>query len=244
MEPEGRIALVTGAARRLGRHLAVSIAEAGAASVVIHHHASPDHAEAVREEIQALGVRAIVVQADLTRTDEIPALFERVGEALGRLDLLVNSAALFQHRAVMEITPEEWNRVLGLNLTAPFFCSQHAARLMGQEGGQIINIADVAAFQPWSGYAHHSVSKAGIVMLTRVLAKALAPRIRVNAVAPGTVLPPADLDASQRQDLADATALKRLGSPQDVAEAVLFLARSRYITGETIVVDGGKILMT
>jgi NAD(P)-dependent dehydrogenase (short-subunit alcohol dehydrogenase family) len=242
MDPAGKVALVTGAARRLGRAIARGLAEAGA-SIAVHHRDSTVAAEEAIHEFRRLGVRAEAFQADLTDTAQITALFARIDEAFGRLDILVNSAARFEKKPVHEITVKDWNRTLDLNLRAPFFCSQNAARLMRSAGsGVIINIADVGSFQPWSGYAHHSISKAGLVMMTQVLARALAPDIRVNAVAPGPVLPPDDLTADDLQKLAGLTALKRLGAPDDVSKSVLFLVSSDYITGETIVVDGGKLL--
>jgi NAD(P)-dependent dehydrogenase (short-subunit alcohol dehydrogenase family) len=242
MEPAGKVALVTGAARRLGRAIARGLAEAGA-SIAVHHRDSTEAAEEAVNEFSRLGVRAEAFQADLTDTAQITTLFARIDEAFGRLDILVNSAARFEKKPVNEITPEDWDRTLDLNLRAPFFCSQNATRLMRSAGsGVIINIADVGSFQPWSGYAHHSISKAGLVMMTRVLARGLAPDIRVNAVAPGPVLPPDDLTADDLQKLAGLTALKRLGAPYDVSRTVLFLVSSDYITGETIVVDGGKLL--
>lgn len=242
MDPQGRVALITGSARRLGRTIAHALAESGA-DIVVHHHASPDAAASTAEELGKLGVRVLVLQADLTDLAEIDRLFRSIDETLGRLDILVNSAAIFQRKPVLDIGASDWDAVLNLNLRAPFFCSQSAARLMGRTGGKIVNIADVAAFQPWSAYAHHSISKAGLVMMTRVLARALAPRIQVNAVAPGPVLPPEGLTDEERQRLVEGTALKRLGDPSDVADAVLFLIRSDFITGETILVDGGKMLL-
>jgi pteridine reductase len=240
----GRVALVTGSARRLGRSIAGALAEAGCA-IVIHHHASSAEAGDAVRECQAHGVDAEAFQADLGDPSQIDRLFAQLESSFGRLDILVNNAAIFAGAPATQITPEEWNRVLNLNLRAPFFCSQHAARLMKRTGaGSIVNIADVAAFQAWPGYAHYCVSKAGLVMATRVLARALAPEVRVNAVAPGPVLPPDDASAAERERLAELTALKRLGRPEDVVQAVLFLVGSSYITGETIVVDGGKLLRT
>ncbi len=242
MELSGKVALVTGSARRLGSAIALGLARAGA-SVGIHHNSSPEAAESVVRKLRRLGVSAEAFQADLTDVEQLFALFSEVDAAFGRLDILVNSAAHFEHRPVLEITPEDWDGTLDLNLRAPFFCSQSAARIMQRTGGgSIINIADIGSFQPWPGYAHHCASKAGLVMLTRVLARALAPVIRVNAVAPGPVLPPDDLTVEQRQHLASLTALGRLGSPEDVVRAVLFLVDSDYVTGETVVVDGGKLL--
>lgn len=240
MEIAGRIALVTGSARRLGRAIAAALADAGA-DVAIHHHASPDAAQEAAAELRAFGVRSRAFQADLTDIGAIDRLFERVEASFGGLDILVNSAAIFEHRRFLDVTPADWDRAIDLNLRAPFFCIQRAARRM-PEGGAIVNIADVAAFETWTGYAPYSIAKAGLVLMTRLAARALGPAIRVNAVAPGSVLPPEDLSAEERERLARATALKRLGSPRDITEAVLFLVRSDYITGETLVVDGGKLV--
>jgi NAD(P)-dependent dehydrogenase (short-subunit alcohol dehydrogenase family) len=244
MELNGRVALVTGSARRLGRSIASALAEAGCA-IAIHHNASRAEAGDAVRECQAHGVDAEAFQADLGDPEQIDRLFAELESSLGRLDILVNNAAIFAGVPATQITPEEWDRVLNLNLRAPFFCSQQAARLMKRAGaGSIVNIADVAAFQAWPGYAHYCVSKAGLVMVTRVLARALAPEVRVNAVAPGPVLPPEDTSADERERLAELTALKRLGRPEDIVQAVLFLVASSYITGETIAVDGGKLLRT
>jgi NAD(P)-dependent dehydrogenase (short-subunit alcohol dehydrogenase family) len=241
MDLEGKVALVTGGARRVGRAIAAALARARM-HVAIHHHASPDQARETARELERDGVHTAVFQADLTDFPQLVGLFEAHEAEFGRLDVLVNNAAIFERKPVAEIAPEDWSRTIDLNLRAPFFCSQHAARSMAETGGRIVNIADVAAFEAWPGYAHYCISKAGLIMMTRVLARALAPRIHVNAVAPGPVLPPEALTDSEREAIADATVLRRLGSPDDVADAVIFLARSNYITGETIVVDGGKRL--
>ena len=245
MDPKDRVALVTGSARRLGREIARALAGAGA-DIAVHYHRSARAAREAADELRSLGARAELFTADLSQAEEIDALFAAVDRAFGRLDILVNNASLFEHRPALEVTPVDWDRVLDINLRAPFFCSQAAARLMrrdaGGEAGVIINMADAAALQPWPGYAPHSISKAGIVMMTRVLARALAPDVRVNAVAPGPVLPPEAADDEERARLARLTALGRLGTPADVSRTVLFLVESDYITGETVVVDGGKTL--
>jgi pteridine reductase len=242
MELSGKVALVTGSARRLGAAIARGLARAGT-SVAIHHSKSPQAAETVARELGQLGAHVEIFQADLTDSRQIFDLFSDIDKTFGRLDILVNSAAIFERKPVLEITPEIWDRTLNLNLRAPFFCSQSAARLMQRAGGGlIINIADIGSFQPWPAYAHHCTAKAGIVMLTRVLARALAPDVRVNAIAPGPVLPPDDLTDEQRRQLAGMTVLGRLGDPEDILKAVLFLLESDYVTGETIVVDGGKLL--
>lgn len=243
MKLDDRVALVTGSARRLGRQIALALAGSGA-DVAVHCHRSTRAARQTVEELRALGIRAEVFNADLTRVQEIDALFAAVESAFGRLDVLVNNASVFERKPFLDVAPDDYDRVMGVNLRAAFFCSQVAARLMRRGGaGLIVNLADVAAYQPWPAYAAHSISKAGLVMMTRVLARALAPEIRVNAVAPGPVLPPETADDAERERLAELTALRRLGTPEDVARAVLFLVDSDYITGETIVVDGGKSLM-
>lgn len=237
------MALVTGSARRLGKAIALGLAEAGA-DIAVHHHASPADAAATVAELEQLGVRAVDFTADLRDPARIPDLFKAIERVFGRLDILVNSAATFEHAPVLEIRTEDWDRVMSLNLRAPFLCSQQAAGLMRAGGGlgKIVNIADVGAFEAWPGYVHHCVSKAGLVMLTRAMARALAPDILVNAVAPGTVLPPDGTSKEERAELAAMTSLGRLGTPADVVRAVLFLVESDYVTGETVVVDGGKTL--
>ncbi|MGD2152820.1 MAG: SDR family oxidoreductase [Gemmatimonadales bacterium] len=244
MELSGKVALVTGSARRLGRSIAEALAQTGC-GIAIHHHASPGDADDAVRRCQAHGVEAAVFQADLGEPDQIDRLFAEIEARFGQLDVLVNNAATFARVPATQITPQEWDRVLDLNLRAPFLCSQRAARLMKRAGaGAIINIADVGAFQAWPGYAHYCVSKAGLVMATRVLARALAPEVRVNAVAPGPVLPREGTSPDMRARLAASTALQRLGGPEDIVRTVLFLIESSYITGETIVVDGGKLLRT
>lgn len=244
MPLRGRTALVTGSARRLGRAIAAGLARRGV-EIAVHHHASPDDAAQAVHEFQGLGVRSRAYRADLRDPAQIESLFRSIESDFGGLDILVNSAAVLEHRPILEITPDEWDDVLNLNLRAPLLCAQHAARLMMKAGGgRIVNLSDLAAFQPWTGYAHHCVSKAGLEALTRVLARGLAPAIRVNAVAPGPVLPPDEWGEAERAALIRRTALKRLGSPEDVVRAVVFVLESDYMTGATVVVDGGRLLMT
>lgn len=241
MELTGKVALITGSAHRLGRAMACALAGDGA-DVAVHHHRAAEAAAETVEKLKALGVRAASIQADLTDPVQIARLFREHDEIFGHLDVLVNSAAVFQRKAFPEIDVADWDRVMNLNLRGPFLCSQQAAQRMKRAGaGLIVNIADVAAFQGWPGYAHYCVSKAGLVALTRVLARILAPEIRVNAIAPGPVLPPSETTAEEQERLAKLTALGRVGSPDDVCRALRFLVGSDYVTGETIVVDGGKL---
>jgi NAD(P)-dependent dehydrogenase (short-subunit alcohol dehydrogenase family) len=240
MEIMGKTALVTGGAHRLGRAFALGLAEAGA-DVVINYHGSAEAARSTQAEIRELGRRAVTVQGDVASSGDVQRLVQTAADAFGRLDILVNSASLFQRTPFPEIGEEEWDRVLAVNLKGPFLLSQAAAPLLRREGGGVIvNIVDLSALQPWANYAHHAVSKAGLLHLTRVLARALAPEIRVNAIAPGTVLPPEDPEA---HDGGGRHVVARDGRPEDVVAALLHLVRSDFVTGENLVVDGGRLLL-
>ncbi|HUF49551.1 MAG TPA: SDR family oxidoreductase [Longimicrobiales bacterium] len=239
MEITGTTALVTGGARRVGRVISLALAEAGA-DVVVNYNASGAAAAQTVADIGGLGRRALAVQADVSRADDLDRLIAETTAAFGRLDIVVNSASLFERSPVLDITEAEWDRVLGVNLKAPFLLSQRAAPLLRRRGGVIINILDLSAFQPWPSFAHHAVSKAGLLHLTRVLARALAPEIRVNAIAPGTVLPP---EAQAGEDGSERRVLRREGEPADVTDALLYLIRSDFVTGEILVVDGGRMLL-
>jgi pteridine reductase len=242
MELHGRVALVTGGGRRLGRALAAALAGRGMA-VAIHHHASSGGAEELREQVRAAGGRAECFAANLSDAHAARALPGRVVESFGRLDVLVNSAAVMRHLGFEETTVEQYDAILDLNLRAAFFCTQGAAAALRASRGKVVNIADLSGLEPWPGYAAHSVSKAGMVMLTQVLARALAPDVTVNAIAPGTVLVPEEYDAETRERLARTTPLQRLGSPEDAIAAVLYLLEGGdFVTGETLVVDGGRRL--
>jgi pteridine reductase len=242
MELAGRVALVTGAGRRLGRELARALAGRGMA-IAIHHHASSRGAESLRAEVTAAGGRAERFAADLSDAAAARALPEAVAKTFGRLDVLVNSAAVMHRLDFERTTPEQYDAILNLNLRSVFFCTQGAAPALRAARGKVVNLADLAGLQPWPGFAAHSVSKAGVVMLTKVLARALAPDVTVNAIAPGAVLVPEEYDAEERQRLAKAAPLGRLGSPQDVVGALLYLLEAAdFVTGEVLTVDGGRLL--
>jgi pteridine reductase len=240
---ENRVALVTGGAHRVGRGIALALARAGA-DVLVHYHASADAAAETVAAIQGLGRRSRAVGADLGDPEGVAQLFAGLdGATAGRLDVLVNSAAIMERGDVLTLSAAEWDRTLAVNLRAPFLCAQQAARrMLAGDGGVIINIADVAGLRPWAGYPHHSVSKAGLIMLTQVLARALAPRVRVNAVAPGPVAAPQGWDAARWQTVWSRLPLQRAGSPDDVGEAVVYLVQADFVTGEVLVVDGGDRL--
>ena len=239
MELSGKVAVVTGGAHRVGKAIALALAGAGA-HLVIHYHASAEADDTLRE-IEALGVRAIGVSADLSDPAGATVVFEAAEREFGGVDLLVNSAASFQSGSVLTLSPEEWQDTLNVNLSGPFYCAQLAARAMlARGGGAIVNIADLSGLQPWAKYPAHSVSKAGLLMLTKVLAKALAPTIRVNAIAAGSVIKPPEWAEARWQASSQHTLLKRPGSGYDVAHAALFLLQEDYITGTTLLVDGGR----
>lgn len=233
-----QVALVTGAGRRVGQALALALAGRGC-DVAVHYNASAEGAAETAEAARRAGVRAQPFGEDLTRAGAPARLVENVVSAFGRLDIVVNSAAVMLRTPVDEVTTEQWDLVMNLNLRAPFFVAQAAARHL-PDGGVIINIADLSAYETWPGYLPHGVSKAALVHLTRGLARVLAPRVRVNGIAPGTVLLPEGWDPASAEPLRETTPLRRWGTPEDVAQAMLYLLDAGYVTGETIVVDGGR----
>lgn len=242
MTLEGRAALVTGAGRRVGQAIAVGLARAGC-DVAVHVHGTADGGAETVRQIRALGRRAEALAADLRDPAAARALAARAAAFLGgRLDILVNSAAIMVRQPVEEVTPETWDATLDLNLRAPFFVTQGALAYLRASRGRVVNLADVAALEPWPAYVPHSVSKAGVVMLTKGLARALAPDVTVNAVAPGAVLLPEDWGETARRHIAETTPLGRLGSPDDVVAAVHYLLTAEYVTGTVLVVDGGRAI--
>lgn len=236
------VALVTGGAVRVGRVISLALAEAGY-DLLVHYHSSAGPAEEVRDRVEALGRRCLIHGADLSDPDSPERLAEAVRDEFGRLDLLVNSAANFRSHHILDVDAEEWDRALDVNLRAPHLLTRAASGMLRTARGAVVNIADHMGLKPWVRYGHHSVSKAALVHLTRIQARALAPEVRVNAVAPGLVLPPEGLSPEALEREVDATLLKRKGTPEDVAEAVLYLARASYVTGHLLVVDGGGTLL-
>jgi len=237
---QGKVALVTGAAKRLGRAVALRLAEEGA-DVAVHYRTSQPEAQDAVKEIEKLGKRAVAFGADLGSVDEIKRLIDQAGKHFGRLDILVNSAANFLPASMVSTTEEIWDAALDTNLRAPFFCAQAAAPWLRRAQGVIINFADTGGLLGWTGYIPHSVSKAGVIMLTKVLAKALAPEVRVNAIAPGTITMAGD-PPEWEADYIKLAPLRRSGQPSDITDSVLFLVRSKFITGHVLMVDGGRTL--
>ena len=243
MELRGRVALVTGAGRRVGRAIAIALGAQGM-RVAVHYNASADGAEETAALIRDAGGDARVLGADLTVARDCEQLVDAAAVAFGALDVVVNSAAVMMRTPVGEVTADDWDAMFALNLRAPFFIAQRAAPHLAKARGAIVNIADLAAFETWPAYVPHGITKAGVVQMTRALARTLAPDVRVNAIAPGAVLLPDDWDEQSGERLVATTPLARLGSPDDVVQAMLYLLAADYVTGETIVVDGGRHVRT
>ena len=231
---EGRVVLVTGAAKRIGRGIALRLAREGA-RVAIHYHGSEAEARATAAECG----NAPIFQANLERVAEVERLFADVDAHFGRIDALVNNAARFTRIPALEITEADWDFVHSVNLKATFFCCQQAARRMiAGDGGRIVNLSSLGGLRPWSQHAHYCASKAGVIMLTRALAKAFAPKVTVNSVAPG-VIPFGEPD-DRVQRLISKTPAQRGGTADEIADAVVFfLTASNFITGQVLAVDGG-----
>jgi 3-oxoacyl-[acyl-carrier protein] reductase/pteridine reductase len=235
----GRVALVTGAGKRIGRSVALALGAAGA-DVVVHYRSSRAEAEGVAGEIQQMGRRALAVPADVAKAAEVRHLLAVTQQEFGRLDILVNNAGMFAHAKFEEISEAQWDEMLAVNLKSQFLCAQAAAPLLRASGaGRIINISSLGGLLAWPGHMHYCVSKAGVVMLTHCLARALAPEILVNSVAPGTIQFPGELPDEEYIRRAP---LHATGTGDDIAAAVLFFARSDFVTGQVLAVDGGRML--
>lgn len=240
MNPQGKTALITGGAHRVGKAISLALARAGA-NVVVNYHTSAAAAEATAAEVRELGVEALAVQANIADWDQVAAMVEAARDSFGGVDILVNSASLWQATPFPMPSPEAWHQVTGILINGSFYCANLVAPLMLAKGeGTIINIVDLSAWEPWPNFMAHSVGKAALLALSRQLALELAPTVRVNAVAPGPVLPPPDFEEAKIKRIAKKTLLNRWGEPEDVAEAVLYFVQATYVTGEVIAVDGGE----
>ena len=236
-----RVALVTGGAIRVGRAITLALADA-AYDVLISYRSSAGPAKDTRASVESLGRRCETVRADLRVPSSAAIVIDAVRDTFGRLDLVVNSAASFDERALLDVDAEAWDTVVGLNARAPHLVVRAAANLLREARGSVVNIIDLSAFQPWTDHPAHSVAKAALAHLTRIQARALAPEIRVNGIAPGAVSPPNGWPPERWHALARIAPLQRVGSPEDVAQAVLFFARAEFVTGQILAVDGGLLL--
>ncbi len=237
---EGHVALVTGAAKRIGRSIALRLAADGAA-IVVNYKTSRGEAESLVREIRDGGAKASAIQADVAKRPEVEKMFAAVEREFGRLDILVNNAGTFFPAKFENLTDEQWDRIMDTNLRSQFLCAQLAAPIMKRQGrGRIINLSSLGGLLAWPAYTHYCVSKAGSIMLTRCLARALAPEILVNSVAPGTIQFPGE---PPDEEYIRRVPLHRTGTGGDIAGAVAYLATADFVTGQVIVVDGGRALV-
>ena len=239
-----KVALVTGAARRIGAEIVRTLHHAGM-NIILHYNASEEEATQLCEQLNHKRAQsAVAVRADLQEAESERVLIQQAVKVWGRLDVLVNNASRFYHTSFGKVTEYAWNDLMNSNLKAPFFLAQAAASFLAAEQGCIVNIADVE--RPIREYSVYSISKSGLVMMTKVLAKELGPLVRVNAVAPGAILWPEGKNTlleDEKQKIIDHTCLLRPGEPEDIAKAVLFLVRdANYVTGHVLTVDGGRML--
>jgi pteridine reductase len=243
--PREKTALITGAARRIGAKLVRALHGVGM-NIILHYRGSAQHAKQLYDELNGQRADSIMlVRADLMNTEELGSLVSQAqNNAWGRLDVLINNASTFYPTCVGEITEQDWETLSGINLKAPLFLSQAVAPFLRQSHGCIINIVDIHADRPLKNYTVYCIAKAGLVMLTKSMARELAPEVRVNGIAPGAILWPEFEDyGSVHTDIIERTALKREGDPEDIANAALFLIlNADYITGQIISIDGGRSL--
>ena len=245
---KGKNALISGASRRIGRTVAVALASEGV-SIAIHYHHSRREALSLKREIEGIGGRAWLFRADFSRgtfatAAGIRRFMDGVLKTVSRLDILINNAAIYYSTPLGHITDKQWDHFLTVNLKVPFFLAQEAGkRMLKQKSGKIINLIDWTALKPQPGYLPYGISKAGLWAATQGLAKALAPNVQVNAIAPGPILPAQGQTKTQQKAAAKKALMNRYGSPRDIAEAVLFLCSSTdFITGAMIPVDGGSLI--
>jgi pteridine reductase len=243
VEIEGKVALVTGAGKRIGRAIALALAERGA-ELVVHYRDSEREAHEVLAQAKKYGGKPVAVRADLSSSADIAEMVETAMRAFSRIEILVNSAALFYRTPFPSLMEADWDRFMAVNLKAPFLLSRLVGEHMCRQGvGKIINLADIAGSKAWADFIPYSVSKAGLLALTAGLAKALAPAVQVNAISPGTVLLPEGSTPEEREQAVRLVPLRRLGSPEDVTRAALYLLESDFVTGEVLSVDGGQRLI-
>ncbi len=237
------VVLITGAAHRIGATTAKLLHQNGM-NIVLHYRGSREKAQAVQKELNDKRENSVIlIQADLHITNGLPALIEASVKAWGRLDVLINNASSFYPTKMGKTTEAQWDDLIGSNLKAPFFLSQAAAPHLKKNNGCIINIVDIHAERPLKTFPIYSMAKAGLAMMTKSLACELGPEIRVNAVAPGAILWPENLDEVAKQRIVSRTFLKRQGEPNDISKTILYLIKDAgYVTGQIIAVDGGRSL--
>ena len=243
MNLKGKVALVTGAARRIGRAIALDLSTHGT-SIAVHYRSSRLEADSVVVEITNNGGKAQAFRANLEHVAEIEQMVANVLDAFGRIDILVNSASVFAPTPLATLTERDWDANLDTNLKAPFFLSKFAGAAMRRQGaGKIINLGDWAGIRPYKDYLPYSVSKSGLIGLTKALAKELAPEIQVNCIALGMVIPPEEYSKAEIERLVNRTLTKKMGTPEDVARAVTFFCETDFATGTILPLEGGRLLV-
>ncbi|MFZ0639109.1 MAG: 3-oxoacyl-ACP reductase family protein [Candidatus Acidiferrales bacterium] len=236
---EGRVALVTGGAKRIGRSIVEKLAAEGA-DIVINYVSSQSEAESLASDVRKLGRRALAIPANVARKQDVQRMFQTIEREFSRLDILVNNAGMFFAADFLDLTEEQWDAVMSTNLKSQFLCAQAAAPLLKRSGhGRIINISSLGGMLPWPKFTHYCVSKAGVIMLTRCLARALAPEILVNSIAPGTIQFPGE---EPDEEYIRRAPLHRTGKGSEIADAVFFFATTDFVTGQILAVDGGRSL--
>jgi pteridine reductase len=243
MEILGKTALVTGGAKRVGRAISLALAGKGA-HILLHYRGSEKEAQSTASEIKALGGRCSLFQADLEKSSDIIKMLAEIEKKSPGVDILVNSASLYFKTPIESVREEDWDKLIAANLKAPFLLSVEIGRGMSKgSGGKIVNIADWSAFRPYKDFIAYCTSKGGLITMTKALARDFAPKVQANAVAPGPILPPPDMDEAEKAAIAKTTALGRWGKPEDIAGAVTFLIESDFINGAVLVVDGGRSIV-
>lgn len=243
MDLKGKTALVTGGAVRVGKATALALAARGA-DVAITYRRSEEEARQTVRQIESLGVRGLALRADVSRPAEVDAMVREVLSAFGSVAVLVNNAAIFYKTPLETIREEDWDNFMNTNLKGTFLCSQAVGMVMlKNRRGKIVNIGDWSGIRPYKNYIPYCVSKAGVIALTKALAKTLAPDVQVNCVAPGPVLEPEDLSPEEKEEVIKGTPLKRWGAPEDIARTVVFLVEGTdFATGAIVPIDGGRLI--
>jgi len=243
MNLKGKVALVTGAGRRIGRAIALELANHGA-TIAVHYRISQSEADAVVAEIAGKRGKAQAFRANLEQVAEIEQMVANVLDAFGRIDILVNSASVFEPTPLEELSERDWDTNLDTNLKAPFFLAKFAGAAMRKQGaGKIVNLGDWAGIRPFKDYLPYSVSKSGLIGLTKALAKELAPEVQVNCIALGMVMPPKGYSEKEVERLVSRTLTKQIGTPEDVARAVVFFCETDFATGAVLTLEGGRLLV-
>jgi NAD(P)-dependent dehydrogenase (short-subunit alcohol dehydrogenase family) len=243
MNLQNSVVVITGAAMRVGREVALYLAQRGA-NIVFSYYADDEPWQETKAAIEDHGVRCLALQVEIRDEQQVNSLIDTAVNQFGKIDVLINNASVWLKAPFMEIKADEWDLSMDINLKGAFLCSQAAARYMlKQASGLIINITDLSAFQVWPGYAHHAASKAGLVALTKAMAVELAPSVRVNAIAPGTVLLPPNASPEKVQWAVEKSLLKKVGTPQDVAQLAAFLIENEFASGSVYFIDGGRNLV-